>query len=117
MARGFKTGGRKPGSKNRRTEELQAAAENAAQTISEVLGTAFDGDAHALLMAIYKDLSQPVELRIDAAKAAIRFEKPTLASLEAKTELIHRYVARLPEKAKSTETWQQENAPNPNTIQ
>lgn len=117
MARGFKTGGRKPGSKNHRTQELQAATMNAAVQIAEALGAAFDGDAHALLMAIYKDLSQPIELRIDAAKAAIRFEKPVLASLEARSEIVHRYVARLPEKAKSTETWQQEHAPNPNTIQ
>ncbi len=87
MAHGFKSGGRKPGSKNKRTEELQAAADSAAKQIAEALGEAFEGDAHAFLMAVYKDMSRPVELRIDAAKAAIRFEKPLLASIEAKHDV------------------------------
>lgn len=117
MAQGFKTGGRKPGSKNKRTEELQAAADSAAKQISEALGVAFEGDAHAFLMAVYKDMSRPVELRIDAAKAAIRFEKPSLASLEAKTEVTHRYVARVPNKAETPDTWQQQHAPKIPTIQ
>ena len=45
---------------------------------------AFDGDAHSLLIAIYKDMSHPIELRLEAAKAAIRFEKPALAALDAR---------------------------------
>jgi hypothetical protein len=52
----------------------------AAQAIAAAIPGAFEGDAHALLMAIYKDPAQPTELRLDAAKAAIRFEKPALAS-------------------------------------
>jgi len=117
MARGYKTGGRKPGSKNRRTAKLEAATETAARTISEALGTAFDGDAHAFLMAVYKNEAYPVDVRIDAAKAAVRFEKPSLASLEAKTEILHRFVARVPNKEVSPETWQQQNAPKTQTIQ
>jgi hypothetical protein len=117
MARGFKTGGRKPGSKNRRTAELEAATETAARTISEALGTAFEGDAHAFLMAVYKNEANPIDIRIDAAKAAIRFEKPSLAALEAKTEIVHRFVARLPNKAENPVKWQQQHAPKQTTIQ
>lgn len=43
---------------------------------------AFKGDAHAYLMAIYKDPAKPEALRIDAAKAAIRYERPTLSPVE-----------------------------------
>ena len=39
----------------------------------------FQGDAHAFLMMVYKDPSLPLALRLDAAKAAIPFEKPALA--------------------------------------
>jgi hypothetical protein len=38
----------------------------------------FKGDAHAFLMMVYKDPSLPLALRLDAAKAAIPFEKPAL---------------------------------------
>src|SRR5690348_10261439 len=80
MARGRKTGGRKPGSKNRRTKDLEAATAETVSKIEEALGDPFDGDAHALLVALYKDKTRPVELRLEAAKAAIRFEKPALAA-------------------------------------
>ena len=60
--------GRPPGSPNKRRK---------AET-----SDAFTGDAHALLMQIYKDPNQPIELRLDAAKAAIRYEKPALAAVE-----------------------------------
>jgi hypothetical protein len=52
----------------------------AAEAIKAVIPGAFEGDAHALLVAVYTDPQQPIELRLDAAKAAIRFEKPALAS-------------------------------------
>lgn len=115
MARGYKTGGRKPGSKNKRTADLEAATAETIEKIEAALGEAFAGDAHTLLVATYKDKSLPLETRIDAAKAAIRFEKPALSNVEAKNEHVHRYVARLPEKAKTTEQWQQQH-PQP-TIQ
>ena len=117
MARGVKTGGRKPGSKNKRTAELAAATAHAADIIAKALGSVFEGDAHAFLMAVYKDMECPLDVRIEAAKAAIRFEKPSLASLEAKSEIVHRYVARLPSKAETPDTWQQQNDPKTATIQ
>jgi hypothetical protein len=42
------------------------------------------GDAHALLMTVYKDLKQPIGLRMEPAKAALPYEKPVLASIENK---------------------------------
>ena len=67
--------------------------------LAEVLGAnAFEGDAHSLLIAIYKDESRPIELRLEAAKAAIRFEKPALAALDAKgtIENVHYAVGEQP---------------------
>jgi hypothetical protein len=40
----------------------------------------FKGDAHALLMAVYRDTSLPLPIHLDAAKAAVKFEKPVLAA-------------------------------------
>ncbi|MGH8137171.1 MAG: hypothetical protein ACREVV_03100 [Steroidobacteraceae bacterium] len=58
--------------------------QHAAQKIEGVLGdSAFQGDAHALLVAIYKDENKPLPLRLDAAKAAIGYEKPRLSTIDA----------------------------------
>ena len=38
--------------------------------------------ATRLLMTIYKDPNQPLDVRMDAAKAAIAYEKPRLAAIE-----------------------------------
>jgi len=82
--KGRKTGGRRKGTPNRITVEREAAVEQAHEQIAQVLGpTAFDGDAHAMLMSVYKDASQPLVLRIDAAGKAIGYEKPKLSSVDA----------------------------------
>ena len=113
MAHGFKSGGRVAGiSKNKRTKETEQAAAVAAEKIAGALGeAAFDGDAHALLMAVYKDCNQPLAARIEAAGKAIKFEKPALASIESKNETLHRYVARVPVKAASSQAWQEQQQP------
>jgi hypothetical protein len=80
-----KTGGRRAGTPNKRTVALRTATATAAKQISAALGSeVFYGDAHALLMTVYKDLSQPIGLRMEAAKAALPYEKPRLASIENK---------------------------------
>ncbi|MBO1021455.1 hypothetical protein IPV08_15950 [Methylobacterium sp. SD274] len=84
MAQGRKTGGRQKGSVNRRTAEREEAMQRAAQTIAAVIPGAFDGDAHALLMAVYRDPAQEWQLRVQAASKAIQYEKPALSSVEAK---------------------------------
>jgi hypothetical protein len=63
-------GGRQKGTPNKRT----AAREQAVAEMLNVIPEASQGDAHAFLMAIYKDPTMPVEMRIDAAKKAIHFE-------------------------------------------
>jgi hypothetical protein len=84
---GERRGGRQSGTRNKRTVALEAALAEAADQITGALGAeAFDGDAHALLMAVYRDARQPIELRVAAAKAAIGFEKPRLAAIEGKIE-------------------------------
>jgi hypothetical protein len=80
-----KTGGRKAGTPNKRTVALRTATATAAEQISATLGSeVFHGDAHALLMTVYKDLKQPIGLRMEAAKAALPYEKPRHASIENK---------------------------------
>jgi hypothetical protein len=44
---------------------------------------AFEGDAHAFLMAVYKNEGLATQLRMDAAGAAIRYEKPPIAAVAA----------------------------------
>lgn len=76
--------GRPKGAKNQHTRQREKAVAEAAAETQERLGLqAFDGDAHALLMLVYKDLAQPLDLRLDAAKAAIGYEKPKLSSVDA----------------------------------
>ena len=80
-----KTGGRKAGTPNKRTVALRMATDLAAEKIEAALGDdAFTGDAHALLVSVYKDPRQPIGLRMEAAKAAIGYEKPRLAAIEMK---------------------------------
>jgi len=83
---GVRTGkprGRPKGARNIRTREREAAAERAAAAIEAVIPGAFDGDAHAFLMAVYKDPAVDLDKRLDAAKASIRFEKPALSTVDA----------------------------------
>lgn len=82
---GERRGGRQKGSKNKFTaaSEYQIAIQRAGEKIAEVLGEGtFEGNAHAYLMAVYKDPSVPREIRIDAAKAAIGYETPRLSATE-----------------------------------
>jgi hypothetical protein len=61
-----------------------AKAAVVAQAIEAVMPGAFEGDAHAFLMSIYKDPTQETQIRVQAASKAIGYEKPALASMEAR---------------------------------
>jgi hypothetical protein len=80
MGYGFKSGGRKKGVKNKRTRRIESAARRLLDDAKGVLGDQgaklFEGDAHALMVLTYKNPKLPLDVRMDAAKAAIRFEKP-----------------------------------------
>src|SRR5438874_11323234 len=80
--KGKKTGGRKAGTPNRRGEKRKAVIRAVAERLAAAIPEAFDGDAHAYLMAIYKDPSHETAVRIDAARAALPFEKPRLSPVE-----------------------------------
>ena len=82
---GARTGrprGRPKGAKNKRTAEREAATKEMAAQIEKVVCGAFEGDALAYLTSVYKDPLKPENVRIDAAKAAIRYERPALAPVE-----------------------------------
>lgn len=61
-----------------RNEALQALVVK----LGGKIGNLFQGDAHALLMLAYKNEDLPLALRLDAAKAAIGYEKARLAQIE-----------------------------------
>jgi hypothetical protein len=84
---GERRGGGRKGTPNRRKAALKAATKSAVDVIDEVLPDAFGGDAHALLMLVYKNPAYEISVRIDAAKAAIPYEKPRLSSVDTRSEL------------------------------
>jgi hypothetical protein len=87
---GIKTGkprGRPKGAPNKRTQERERLVSEAAATIEGLLPEPFKGDAHALLMTVYKDTTNPLKDRLAAATAAIGYEKPKLAAIEHTGEM------------------------------
>jgi hypothetical protein len=71
-----------------RTSLLEGAARQLLDNARKILGEdVFEGDAHALLTLIYKNTSLPLELQMDATNAAIRFEKPAPAAIDASTTI------------------------------
>jgi hypothetical protein len=87
---GKKTGnprGRPKGSKSQFTKEREQKVQETAKVLEDVLPEAFKGDAHAYLMAVYKDPSNPIKDRLAAATAAIGYEKPKLAAVEVQAEV------------------------------
>jgi hypothetical protein len=110
MARGLKTGGRQKGSKNKRTLLLEERGRALLDNAKDIIGSQpFDGDAHALLILTYKDKSLPLNLRLDAAKAAIRFEKPALTAVDAHST-IEKTQYIISDKPMTPEEWAAEYA-------
>src|SRR5690349_19431351 len=83
--------GRPTGAKSKRTKALAAARVEKAQVLEKATGAKFKGDAWELVVTIYKDNKLDMQLRLDAAKAAIRFERPALSTVEmtGRMELSH----------------------------
>ena len=81
--------------------------ETAAAQISlaaRLLDDPFGGDALTLLQLTYRDRTRPIELRLEAAKAAIRYEKPALASIDV-TSLNEHTVSVISDKPLTPEEW------------
>ena len=54
--------------------------------------------------------------QVSAGLGLLRKVLPDLSQAEIKAEHVHRYVARVPEKAKDVETWERQHEPS-HTIQ
>jgi hypothetical protein len=98
---GGKSGGRKPGSKNKLTLALAKMREEAMAKINEELGElAFKGDAVEFLQAIYKSPHFDPDIRLQAAKDVAQFEraKKTETTVEDKTHyIVHMPAPLLPD--------------------
>lgn len=80
MAKGVKTGGRKPGSVNRKTAETQKAVEESGITPLEYMLSVMRSEAPVTDDAVV--LMRHIEARMDAAKAAAPYVHAKLASIE-----------------------------------
>jgi hypothetical protein len=72
MAAGFKTGGRKPGSKNAKTIERERLQAEAAAELSK---SGLDSSAANILRGVMNDPRVALHSRLDAAKALVREER------------------------------------------
>src|SRR4051812_13031806 len=81
--------GRPKGSKSKRTVERAEQVQRVAIAVESLLDEPFEGDAHAYLMSVYKDKTQAIEKRLDAAGKAIGFEKPKLAAIDVTSQNEH----------------------------
>ena len=75
------TGGRQKGSRNKSKIAREETAAKTVALIGEVIPEAFAGDAHAFLVAVYKNPRLDHHTRQDAAKAALPYEKPRLQAV------------------------------------
>lgn len=73
--------GRPRGSRNPNTRAKREAIKAVVAKFEAVTPNLFDGDAVALMQCIYRDPCQDISLRLDAAKSAAKFERPSLAAV------------------------------------
>ena len=79
--------GRPKGAKNKKTLERDGALTAAATRLKELIPDISMLDAHGLLVAVYRDPEMPIAIRIEAARAALRVEKPALQTTQVSGEL------------------------------
>ncbi len=60
---------------------VEHAMEVVAEKLKQVVPDAFEGDGVAYMQSVYRDPAFSMELRLDAAAKAARFERPTLAAI------------------------------------
>jgi len=84
MAQGQKTGGRRKGTQNKATAEKAADIAVSGPTPLEYMPE------------VMRDATRKPQDIFDAAKAAAPYDHPSLASVEAKTDDTHPFVACLP---------------------
>jgi hypothetical protein len=83
---GYRQGGGRP--KGSQSETVKARRAVQRDLVAKVVKQfqidhpdAFQGDAVSLMQCVYRDASLPLDVRIDAAKAVARFERPQLAAV------------------------------------
>jgi hypothetical protein len=79
-----KIGGRKAGTPNKRTIAKAQAMREVISRLQAGSGS-FAGDGYALLAAVYKTEEFDPPVRLDAAKAAMAYERPRLSNVEMTT--------------------------------
>jgi hypothetical protein len=78
--------GRKRGTTGIKLKERQSKVQKMQAEIAANIPEAFEGDAHAFLVSVYKDPGQEFKDRLAAATAAAPYEKPKLAAVESKVD-------------------------------
>jgi len=73
--------GRPRGSRNPNTKAKREAIKAVVAQFEARTPNVFEGDAVALMQLIYRDPSQDMGLRLDAAKSAAKFERPVLSAV------------------------------------
>lgn len=85
MRGGYREGsGRPMGAKNKRTVAVEQAMALVADKLKAAVPDAFEGDGVAYLQSVYRDPQFSVELRMDAASKAARYERPALGAVMTK---------------------------------
>lgn len=100
MAQGMKTGGRKKGTPNKRTQELQ-------DRLAEL-----DCDPVEGMARLAMDPNNNPELRGRMYSELAQYVYPKRKAIEHSGDMgVQRYVARMPAAMSSAEEWQAEHAP------
>jgi hypothetical protein len=101
---GGKSGGRKPGSKNKLTLALLEVREQAVAKLNEALGAdAFKGDAIEFLQHVYKSPHFDFQTRMEAATRVSQFERAKKSETMIDDNV--RYVVRMPDPVDTVAEW------------
>lgn len=79
--------GRKAGVKSTKNVDRMKKVEQVMAAVNEAVPNAFEGDAHAFLIAVYKNPEMTLKDRIACAVAAAPFEKPKLNSVDVTADV------------------------------
>ncbi|GBQ82319.1 hypothetical protein AA13595_0892 [Gluconacetobacter johannae DSM 13595] len=81
--------GLKKGTRRKRTVALEEQMERITATLGHDVASGPQFGAHDVLVAMYRHPEVPLDLKLDAAKAAIRFEKPALSASSVTADVKH----------------------------
>jgi hypothetical protein len=96
--------------------DAEAVIEGMQEDQVQALGQTHEEQFKALLAKV----KQAAGLRVmahECARDAAAYMHARLSSVESKTEVVHRFVARVPTKAADPTVWQKQHAPKTQTIQ